>query len=214
MAVEQEILQSRQRLKSTRTDLATKTETVNAIKSEIDQVKSFLDLKTEEKNKNALQASLHPGITSHTDGFEESGAAEQAEIIDEDELQRLRELKELKKQYRENFVELKELQKEIRFTQQAIDSQKSKLIGDFEEWYSETFEDERDMLADASVQSASVGGTRAQTGASKMGMQAKVRCRVLSESRFNKFVFSYTGFSWQDYSGPRDGRGCGTSRGR
>jgi len=57
-------------------------------------------MKTEEKNKNAMTQSLHPGITSHTDGFEEAGAGDSAEIIDEDELMRLRELKDLKKQYR------------------------------------------------------------------------------------------------------------------
>ena len=191
-AVEQEILQSRQRLKATRTELATKTETVNAIKSEIDQVKSFLDMKTEEKNKNALQQSLHPGITSHTDGFEENGAAEQAEIIDEDELQRLRELKELKKQYRENFLELKELQKEIRFTQQAIDSQKSKLINEFEEWYAETFEDERDMMADTSAGASNAGGSRGgQTGAaSRMAAQPKVSLNDTAKASFFLTMFS------------------------
>lgn len=34
--------------------MALKTETVNAVKREIDDVKSFLDCKTEEKNKNNL----------------------------------------------------------------------------------------------------------------------------------------------------------------
>lgn len=34
--------------------MAVKTETVNAVKREIDEVKSFLDLKAEEKNKTAL----------------------------------------------------------------------------------------------------------------------------------------------------------------
>lgn len=67
---------------------------------------------------------------------------EGAEVIDEEELQRLRELKDLKKQYRDTYKELKELQKETKFTQQAIDSQKQRLISDFEEWYGETFEEE------------------------------------------------------------------------
>ena len=44
----------RQRLKQTRQELAVKTEMVNAVKREIDEARSFLDLKTEEKNKNAL----------------------------------------------------------------------------------------------------------------------------------------------------------------
>jgi len=67
---------------------------------------------------------------------------DQAEVIDEEELQRLRELKQLKKQYRDSYKELKELQRETKFTQQAIDNQKQKLISEFEEWYSETFEEE------------------------------------------------------------------------
>lgn len=55
---------SRQRLKQTRQELAIKTETVNAVKREIDEARSFLDLKTEEKNKNALTQQLAPGFTS------------------------------------------------------------------------------------------------------------------------------------------------------
>lgn len=62
--VEQEIKDCRQRLKQTRRDLALKTETINAIKSEIDGIKSFLDVKTEEKNRNALTKQLSPGFTS------------------------------------------------------------------------------------------------------------------------------------------------------
>ena len=54
----------RQRLKQTRQELAIKTETVNAVKREIDEARSFLDLKTEEKNKNALTQQLAPGFTS------------------------------------------------------------------------------------------------------------------------------------------------------
>jgi len=83
---------------------------------------------------------MNPGFTSHADGFEDP-AGENAEIIDEEELQRLRELKDLKKQYRSNYNELRELQKETKYTQQAIDNQKQKLINAFEEWYCDTFED-------------------------------------------------------------------------
>ena len=41
-----------------------RTETVNAVKREIDDAKGFLDLKMEEKNKNAVTQSLAPGFTS------------------------------------------------------------------------------------------------------------------------------------------------------
>lgn len=123
IAVEQEILQCRQRLRAGRQELQGKTETVNAIKREIDTAKEFLDRKADEKARNALTAQLHPGITSHTDGFEDHHG-EPDDIIDEEELQQIRELKDLKKQYREQYNELRELQNEIRFTQQAIDNQK------------------------------------------------------------------------------------------
>jgi len=78
------------------------------VKGEIDQVKGFLDSKNEEKQRNALTQSLHPGFTSATDAFEDI-QGDQAEVIDEEELQKLRELKQLKKQYRDSYKELKEL---------------------------------------------------------------------------------------------------------
>ena len=70
-------------------------------------------------------------------------------------MQRLRELKDLKKQYREVYAELKEFQKDIRFTQTAIDNQKAKLIDEFEEWYAETFEDENDRMIEVHSNTAS-----------------------------------------------------------
>ena len=39
-------------------------------------------------------------------------------------------------------MQLKELQKESKFTQQAIDNLKQKLITDYEDWYKDTFEEE------------------------------------------------------------------------
>lgn len=64
---------------------------------------------------------MNPGFTSHENAFDEP-AGEAAEVIDEEELQKLRELKDLKREYRTTFGELKELQKETKFTQQAIDN--------------------------------------------------------------------------------------------
>lgn len=81
---------------------------------------------------------------------------DQAEVIDEEELQRLRELKQLKKQYRDSYKELKELQKETKFTQQAIDNQKQKLIAEFEEWYNETFEEESNQQTTSSMQGSNM----------------------------------------------------------
>ena len=80
-------------------------------------------MKAEEKTRNAMAQSMNPGFNAQSDGFDDL-PGENADIIDEEELQRIRELKELKKQYRDTYGELKELQKETRFTQQAIDNQK------------------------------------------------------------------------------------------
>ncbi len=152
IAIEQEIIECRKRIKTKRGELANKTETVNTVKTEIDRVKGFLDIKNEEKTRNALTQSMNPGFTSHADGFEDP-AGENAEIIDEEELQRLRELKDLKRQYRQTYSELRELQKETKYTQQAIDNQKQKLISAFEDWYADTFEDDSgDTLQDESKQ--------------------------------------------------------------
>ena len=84
--IETEIIQCRQQLKTKRIELGSKTETVNAIKQEIDQVKGFLDKKNEEKQRNALTQSMHPGFTSETDGFAAMEGGDQAEVIDEQEL--------------------------------------------------------------------------------------------------------------------------------
>lgn len=62
------------------------------------------------------------------------------EIIDEDELSMLTRLKELKKTYRNNFSDLKSIKTQVNQVQQAIDSAKQQLVGDFEEWFEENYE--------------------------------------------------------------------------
>ena len=68
--------------------------------------------------------------------FEE--AAE--EIIDEEELVMLRQMKDLKKTYRDNFNVLKGEKREFSETQQQIDMNKEQLIAQFETWYATEFE--------------------------------------------------------------------------
>ena len=48
-------------------------------------------------------------------------------------------MKELKRQYRDSFNQLKELKSEANFIQQAIDNAKTQLVNDFELWYSDNF---------------------------------------------------------------------------
>lgn len=84
---------------------------------------------------------MAPGFHSHTDGFDETPHNE-SELIDEDELAKLREMKDLKRDYRELFKELKELKSAISFSQQGIDNIKQRLVTEFEKWYEETFEEQ------------------------------------------------------------------------
>lgn len=65
----------------------------------------------------------------------------------------MKEIKELKRQYREAFRELKEFKNEATFNQKAIDNAKTQLVNDFEIWYSDTFSDSK---AESGVGSNSV----------------------------------------------------------
>jgi hypothetical protein len=137
--IEQKIMESRKILREKREELRTQTASLNSIKAEIDNIKAALDDKNEAKRQNEITQAMSPGFNSHTDGFDEP--EQMNNIIDEEELQLIRNLKELKKKYREAYRELKDSKSESSFTQQAIDSHKQKLINAFEEWYNDTFEE-------------------------------------------------------------------------
>lgn len=62
------------------------------------------------------------------------------EIIDEEELMLLKEMKDLKKNYRENYDKLKNHKVEVNDIQGHIDNMKQQLIVNFENWYIEEFE--------------------------------------------------------------------------
>ena len=62
------------------------------------------------------------------------------DIIDEEELVLLKELKDNKRDYRENFSKLKGLKSELSGLQENINASKNQLIYRFEIWYTEEFE--------------------------------------------------------------------------
>jgi len=62
------------------------------------------------------------------------------EIIDEEELVMLRQMKDLKKTYRDNFTVLKNEKRDFSESQKQVDLIKEQLIAQFEEWYAEEFE--------------------------------------------------------------------------
>jgi len=65
---------------------------------------------------------------------------ETAVVIDEEELALLREMKDLKRGYREDFDRLKQAKLAIADAQTAIDQSKQQIVYDFERWYGEQFE--------------------------------------------------------------------------
>jgi regulatory protein YycH of two-component signal transduction system YycFG len=58
---------------------------------------------------------MAPGFNSNADGFDMDDDLIN-EVIDEEELVKLKEVKELKKQYRVAYKELKELRAEAKYT--------------------------------------------------------------------------------------------------
>jgi hypothetical protein len=60
---------------------------------------------------------------------------EPEEIIDEEELVLLREMKDLKKNYRDLFASLKTAKEDSHSAQQQIDLLKEQLLIQFESWY-------------------------------------------------------------------------------
>ena len=67
---------------------------------------------------------MSPDVNTRTQGFEADGGAGEDEVIDEEELNKLKELKDMKKEYRDVFNGLKQTKQETSFTQQAIDNAK------------------------------------------------------------------------------------------
>ena len=146
---ENTIRECRAAMKETRGLIRQTTEKCNAIKSQIDKLKDALDAITQEKKQqHMMQAGLSKGaFLDHDDEPAE-------DIIDEQELFKLKEMKELKRQYRAAFTELKELKNEASYNQKCIDNAKTQLVQDFEIWYADNFIQPTDDLHEVSRHSA------------------------------------------------------------
>ena len=102
-AVEAAIVQYREEVKSNKGQVRNHTATINATKQEMDRVQERLQQKQDEKRAaNARGASDDFGFD------EDIGGNEEGLVIDEEELMLLREMKDLKRSYRENFDRLKQ----------------------------------------------------------------------------------------------------------
>ena len=87
---------------------------INNIKKDIDSLNVKLEKKEEERKLNKQKNQLD---------FDEDEMPEE-DIIDEEELVMLKELKDLKREYRDNYSQLKGLKQELQNHQQNIDKQK------------------------------------------------------------------------------------------
>lgn len=94
------------------------TDSCNQSKKELDNIKSRLDAKAEEKRVTMRQDMLD---YQDDDEAEATGAQE---IIDEEELGLIQKMKETKKVYRDNFEKLRETKGQVFYIQQSIDTLK------------------------------------------------------------------------------------------
>lgn len=121
----------RRSTKERRASIKCVTDELNQLKNQIDGLKSKIDRKENERKLRYQHDQLRA-----EDDFAE--AAE--EIIDEEELVLLRQMKDLKKVYRDQFGELKSLKQDLEEGQSQIDVVKEQLLTRFEDWYQITFE--------------------------------------------------------------------------
>ncbi|KAB0377840.1 hypothetical protein FD755_009418 [Muntiacus reevesi] len=97
------------------------TQRINAIKQEIDVTKEALNLQKSLREKQGE--------------YENKGLM----IIDEEEFLLILKLKDLKKQYRTEYQDLRDLRAEIQYCQHLVDQCRHRLLTEFDIWYNESF---------------------------------------------------------------------------
>ncbi|XP_031542520.2 kinesin-like protein KIF9 isoform X3 [Vicugna pacos] len=97
------------------------TQRINAIKREIDVTKEALNFQKSLREKQGE--------------YENKGLM----IIDEEEFLLILKLKDLKKQYRTEYQDLRDLRAEIQYCQHLVDQCRHRLLTEFDIWYNESF---------------------------------------------------------------------------
>ncbi|XP_008069427.1 kinesin-like protein KIF9 isoform X2 [Carlito syrichta] len=103
------------------------TQRINAIKQEIDVTKEALNFQKSLREKQGE--------------YENKGLM----IIDEEEFLLTLKLKDLKKQYRSEYQDLRDLRAEIQYCQHLVDQCRNRLLMEFDIWYNESFVIPEDM---------------------------------------------------------------------
>ena len=111
-------------MKDKRQNIKILTQVINTTKTEMDKVKTRLDAKAEEKKAQMRNGGNDFQNDFDDDGMGMGGNNQIEEIIDEEELMLLKEMKDLKKNYRENYDKLKNLKVEVNDIQGHIDNMK------------------------------------------------------------------------------------------
>ena len=98
----------------------------------MDRVQERLVQKQEEKRAANARGEDY--------GFDDDGAGGNEIVIDEEELSLLREMKDLKRSYRDTYEKLRQVKNQIVDSQSNIDNMKQQIVIDFERWYGEEFD--------------------------------------------------------------------------
>ncbi|XP_004399227.1 PREDICTED: kinesin-like protein KIF9 isoform X2 [Odobenus rosmarus divergens] len=103
------------------------TQRINAIKREMDMTKEALNFQKSLREKQGE--------------YENKGLM----IIDEEEFLLILKLKDLKKQYRAEYQDLRDLRAEVQYCQHLVDQCRHRLLTEFDIWYNESFFIPEDM---------------------------------------------------------------------
>ncbi|MDR3582041.1 MAG: hypothetical protein P4L67_02075 [Candidatus Pacebacteria bacterium] len=117
-ATEEGILSNRKDLKEKTTKMKALEHEINNRKKEIDRLKEQLDKKREQQKAENEAAS---------------------DVIDEEEFALIKELKDHKKVYKQNYDEYHALRSDVLIIKQNIDKLKQQLILSFDDWYDKTY---------------------------------------------------------------------------
>lgn len=115
------IKENRAELKQKKDELQDLKDQCNKAKAEIDRIKEKIEAKNDNQNKN-LELE------------------EEEDVIDEEEYNLIREVKEFKKAYKQAYDKLKNVKGDIYLINQNIDQLKQQLVTNFEVWYEENYD--------------------------------------------------------------------------
>nr|XP_034985589.1 kinesin-like protein KIF9 isoform X2 [Zootoca vivipara] len=132
---------------------------INMLKMEMDNIRQALDAQKSERDQQGEYQTEDGQI-----------------IIDEEEFTLIMKMKDLKKQYRVDYDELRNLRSEVQYCQHLVDQCRNRLVSEFEIWYNESF------LIPEEVQEALRPG-----GAIRLGMIPINRVLTLDEDEQERF---------------------------